>query len=432
MHLAVTSELAKRHTFKDLDRLKFGAVLPDAGENKKGHIGKKVCGNNKHVYNFEFYREKYGELMKSDDLYLGYYLHLVQDIVYRHFVYDKHHWNPLIPGNVEKLHKDYSILNSYVVDKYKLTNDLKKPDNFDKEAINDICFFNTDWLIDSMNQYFVKAEDDDIFFFTKEMADEFIAEAVDACMQELDALEKDKGMINSYDVAWASRPYSLLETTLNTRELGDYRIEGTDKYTQNRRIFRSDVANYPSEKDIAFLRNIGITTIIDMRSPEEKERKPHGLKNVEGFFYHDIPIEEGSGIPENVEAVPDSYVGIAHADNIGKVFQTMADAPKGIMYNCSAGKDRSGTITALIMWLCGVSKKDIVFDYMRTKDNNKERFEQIHANFPEIDMNIVIPNENNMIRFLQMMEDKYGAAQNYFTAIGIDTETQQKLKNKLL
>ena len=37
MHLAVTSELAKRHTFKDLDRLKFGAVLPDAGENKKGH-----------------------------------------------------------------------------------------------------------------------------------------------------------------------------------------------------------------------------------------------------------------------------------------------------------------------------------------------------------------------------------------------------------
>lgn len=52
--------------------------------------------------------------MKTDDLYLGYYLHLVQDICYRHFVYDKYKWNPMIPGNVEKLHKDYSIINIYV------------------------------------------------------------------------------------------------------------------------------------------------------------------------------------------------------------------------------------------------------------------------------------------------------------------------------
>ncbi|SFP84429.1 hypothetical protein SAMN04487928_109119 [Butyrivibrio proteoclasticus] len=39
--------------------------------------------------------------MRQDDLYLGYYLHLVQDMCYRHFVYDKYHWNPMIPGNVE-------------------------------------------------------------------------------------------------------------------------------------------------------------------------------------------------------------------------------------------------------------------------------------------------------------------------------------------
>ena len=63
---------------------------------------------------FELFRSKYGELMKTDDLYLGYYLHLVQDICYRHFVYDKYKWNPMIPGNVEKLHKDYSIIKIYV------------------------------------------------------------------------------------------------------------------------------------------------------------------------------------------------------------------------------------------------------------------------------------------------------------------------------
>jgi hypothetical protein len=68
---------------------------------------------------------------------------------------------------------------------------------------------------------------------------------------------------------------------------------------------------------------------------------------------------------------------------------------------------------------------------MRTKDNNKERFELIHKNFPDLDMNIVIPNENNMIRFMEMLEEKYGTIESYFSAIGIDTATQTKLKAKL-
>ena len=88
MHLAVTSEVAKNYKFKNMDRLMFGATLPDASKGKAAHLHKFVWGYNKKVYDFEFYREKFGELMKTDDLYLGYYLHLVQDICYRHFVYD--------------------------------------------------------------------------------------------------------------------------------------------------------------------------------------------------------------------------------------------------------------------------------------------------------------------------------------------------------
>ena len=48
--------------------------------------------------------------MKQDDLYLGYYLHLVQDLYYRNYLYVENHWNSAIPGNVEKLHHDYCVL----------------------------------------------------------------------------------------------------------------------------------------------------------------------------------------------------------------------------------------------------------------------------------------------------------------------------------
>ena len=54
--------------------------------------------------------------MKKDDLYLGYYLHLIQDMLYRRVMYGEHGWNSSVPGNVEKLHRDYEILNEYVSD----------------------------------------------------------------------------------------------------------------------------------------------------------------------------------------------------------------------------------------------------------------------------------------------------------------------------
>jgi protein tyrosine/serine phosphatase len=369
--------------------------------------------------------------MNTDDLYLGYYLHLVQDICYRHFVYDKYKWNPMIPGNVERLHKDYSIINYYVAEHYGLKNDIAAPAGFENEEINSIATFDVNWLVESMAGYFEKVEDEDIFFFTREMADEYIAEAVELCANELEALAKGGKLIESYDNAWVNRVYTLLETTLNTRDLGGYRIDGTEEYTKYGRLIRSDVPLNPSEKDIEFLRSTGITTIIDTRSEEEKEARPHGLAHLEGFDYYDIPILEGSGIPESVEAVPESYFKIAHASNIAEVFRTMAKAPYGVMFNCFAGKDRTGVNAALILWLCGIRKSDIVFDYMRTKENEQPRFELIREKNPDLDMNIVIPNENNMISFFELMEEKYSTADKYFEAIGINRELQKKLIEKL-
>ena len=340
MHLAVAGELAKKHSFSNLERLKAGVVLPDAGKGRAGHIMKRIWGLNKRSYDFEFFRDKFGDLMKTDDLYLGYYLHLVQDLCYRHFVYDKYKWNPTIPGNVEKLHRDYEILNHYVAKKYNISG-ITEPADFQKEPLTSICEFDVKWLVDSIDTQLsadLKDDEDDIFFFTKEMADEFIAEATDICLKELQALENGGKLIESYDNAWTNMPYSLLETTLNTRDLGSYRIDGTENYTRCGSLIRSDVANYPSEKDIEFLRNSGITTVIDTRNAEEEERKPHGLAGVEGFDYYDIPIDEGSGVTESVEAVTESYFKIAHSPNISKIFRTMAEAPGGVLYNCSAGR----------------------------------------------------------------------------------------------
>lgn len=203
VHLAITNELFKTHEFNNISRLKLGTVLPDAGEKNLGHLKIKIPETNRSTYDFEGFRNKYSELLKTDDLYLGYYLHLVQDICYRHFVYDRYHWNPTIPGNVERLHNDYAITNHYVAVKYNLKNDIVIPDNFDKEPINNLCKFDIKWLTESLDTYFQTEGKGDIFFFTKEMTEEYIAEAIALCNKELQALKAGTGMIDGYENAWS-------------------------------------------------------------------------------------------------------------------------------------------------------------------------------------------------------------------------------------
>ena len=206
IHLAITNELTKRLSFTDVSRLEFGAVVVDAGvggnQNGNSHMKINVQDGKKKIYNFDRYRELFGERMLKDDLYLGYYLHLVQDVLYRHYVYDRYHWDPTALGNVERLHKDYKIINRYVIDKYGLMNDLIVPDRFEDEAINQISAFDTEGLMQNMNSYFLPVDEEPIFFFTKEMADEFIEEAVEFCAEEVKRIRNGEQGLDMLTYAW--------------------------------------------------------------------------------------------------------------------------------------------------------------------------------------------------------------------------------------
>lgn len=224
-------------------------------------------------------------------------------------------------------------------------------------------------------------------------------------------------------------PESLLENTLNTRELGGYRTE-KGGYTKYDRLLRSDMQKNLSGRDIAYLSDRQITTIIDMRGEADVKKTPSPFLRMTGsphFHYYNIPIEEGSRIPESVEAVPHSYMKIATAANITQVFRQIAHAPEGVLFHCSAGKDRTGVVSALLLLLARVGDGDIIENYMLTKEYNRERLQLLHQNFPEIDMNIVIPREQFMVRFLELFREAYGDVETYLQA-----EEIRGIKDKLL
>lgn len=225
---------------------------------------------------------------------------------------------------------------------------------------------------------------------------------------------------------------SLLETTLNTRDLGGYQSALSGGQLKAWRVLRSDVQNYPSDNDISLMKKHRILTIIDLRGEKDIMRKPSGFSNQDGFSYINLPIDEGSGIPESTDAVSESYLRIAESPNMTFVFRAIASAPEGVMINCTAGKDRTGVVSAVLLGACGVSDEDIIHDYMLTKVYSRERFELIHRNFPEIDMNIVIPSERYMEAFLKMLKAGYGSFGDYLLAIGLERKEIDNLTAKLL
>ncbi len=435
IHSAIAKIVASVYEIKDYERFAFGAVLPDAHTDGSAaidsHLKISICGSSKKTYDLEMFRLRFQEELKTDDLYKGYYLHLIQDLYFRDFVYNKYSWNPLIPGNVQRLHRDYALVNDYIIKTYDIKRGLMIPQGFQKERINKIYPFALSQLMIDYNADFEKAEAGDPFFFTKEMADEFIQKAVIESIKELENLQKGDVYTDMYQMGWRNKVHSLLETTLNTRDLGGYRT-ASGEYTKQHSLIRSDVMKRASANDVNLLRQMNVTTIIDVRTEKDVSKSPNSFMNLEGFQYRNFPIEDGSKGIKTVEELPRSYVKIAEAENIGRVFQEIALAETGVLFHCTAGKDRTGVISAILLLLAGVSRDDIVADYMITKECNDPRFQLLREKFPELDMNLVIPQERNMVDFLRLFHQKYGTVQEYLYGVGLSQKEISLLKNKLV
>ena len=154
------------------------------------------------TYDLTGFRKQYGAALKRDPLYLGYYLHLIQDLMFRQFVYITHKWDPLPAGNVERLHRDYAILNSYIIEKYRLAFDAEVPPQMEKEPLLSGCKYNLKGFFLELQADFCQTAEGELFFFQKEMADEYIALSLPVCRAEWNALQRGSGFLDETALAW--------------------------------------------------------------------------------------------------------------------------------------------------------------------------------------------------------------------------------------
>ena len=165
------------------------------------------------------------------------------------------------------------------------------------------------------------------------------------------------------------------------------------------RYIRSDAPLCLTEEEIQWLLDNHITTLVDLRSAQELEHKPCPLQDVAGFTYYHIPVTGGGDTPKSREHLYEVYRGMVDAQ-MDAILETILNAASNVMYFCTAGKDRTGVVSALLLKRLGISEEVIVEDYMKSKDNLLDMLTSYVKNHPEVDIDIIVPQEENIRQVL--------------------------------
>lgn len=222
----------------------------------------------------------------------------------------------------------------------------------------------------------------------------------------------------------------ILDGTDNTRDLGGYPI-GKNGMTQYGVFLRSAVPTGLSEEDCRLLRDMNITTVVDLRSDAEVDRTACYFDGREGFAYHHLEITGSGHMRGGQESIPEAYMSMLQCDAMPKIFRVFSAAPGGCLFHCSAGKDRTGITAAVLLMLAGVDDLDIIADYVLTYPYLVRLLEMISPDDPDFPAYIMRSDPEYIRGFLKLFHEKYGDAQTYLTDISLTEEEITRLKAKL-
>ena len=177
---------------REVDRFRVGNLLPDAIEDlpdrKITHYqtDELVDGKSMRLSDFERFRREFAPLVESDGLYLGYYMHLVEDACYRIF------WRKaglrerqMTREKVAVLHNDYHLLNAYIVRSRGLRDEIVFPENFENEPINRIYPFLLKDFLEEMRGDFTENPQGTTHYMTEALLEDYLSGAMEICREAL-------------------------------------------------------------------------------------------------------------------------------------------------------------------------------------------------------------------------------------------------------
>jgi protein-tyrosine phosphatase len=237
-----------------------------------------------------------------------------------------------------------------------------------------------------------------------------------------------------------------LDGAVNFRDLGGYPATGGRRVAW-RRLFRADGLGKLSEADHGTLADLDLATVIDLRTSDEASHRGRFPVELVPVSYHEFPLIDVLPAPDDLPSWNETaYVADRYRDMVADGRSALAGAievlaaPEALpaVFHCSAGKDRTGVLSALLLAFLGVPDELIVEDYALSAAAMAGLFERIKADYPDALEAVeryaptvlhVVPE--TMEVFLASLRDTHGSYQALAEDLGV-TDAVDRLRELVL
>ncbi len=267
-----------------------------------------------------------------------------------------------------------------------------------------------------------------------------------------------KGGTADGQVVRVAERFLPLEGTVNFRDVGGYETEN-GRFVRWGHLYRGGILANLTDADQELLQAIGLRTVCDVRSAEEAARRPDRLDRLYNLTHLQLSVETVDRFSvlrtlwvvlfqrhRLFEVLHNGYLEVVLEQNahiVREIFCRLADpAILPALVHCTAGKDRTGILVALILTALGVPRATIVADYTLSnyfydyfRESLKPDVQQLTRFGITIDdlWPFLVVDEATLTHTLEALDQRYGSVQNYLMErVGVETAVLDRLRANLL
>lgn len=242
----------------------------------------------------------------------------------------------------------------------------------------------------------------------------------------------------------ARRRHLECDGAFNLRDLGGY-ATSDGRRVRSGVVFRADGLHRIPPGQVHALGHLGWRTVIDLRTTAEVAA---GAFCADGIEVVNLPILRATwGVPEVSDIDPVAYLSTHYLQMLEEGAPAIAAAmailgsPDRLpaVFHCSAGKDRTGVLAALVLSALGVPDDIVAADYHLSAAAVDRLVAWLTVTKPDLSEEmsrqpralLSCPPEA-MHTFLHAMRERHGSVDGYLTGIGVHANDLQRLHAVLL